>query len=114
MSNLRLLKSLLFTLFCALAVQVEAAQSENDLLDQLRADYAALLDARVEFEEMEEELEEVEEELEEVKDELDDVIAKAKKAEKKTKKARKKAKKKTKKVVKKTEEVELPPIMRAI
>ena len=53
MSNLRLVNFLLFILFCALAVQGVAAQSENDPLDQLRADYAALLDARAEFEEME-------------------------------------------------------------
>ena len=53
MINLRLVNFLLFILFCALAVQAVAAQSENDPLDQLRADYAALLDARVEFEEME-------------------------------------------------------------
>jgi len=53
MSNLRLVKSLLFTLICVFAVRGQAAQVENDPLDQLRADYAALLDARVEFEEME-------------------------------------------------------------
>ena len=50
MINLRLMN---FLLFCALAVPAVAAQSENDPLDQLRADYAALLDARAEFEEME-------------------------------------------------------------
>jgi len=50
MINLRLVN---FILFCVLAVQAVAAQSENDPLDQLRADYAALLDAREEFEEME-------------------------------------------------------------
>lgn len=50
MINLRLVN---FILFCVLAVQGVAAQSENDPLDQLRADYAALLDARAEFEEME-------------------------------------------------------------
>ena len=54
MINLRPVKSVLVVFFCALAVQGEAAPSENDLLDQLRADYAALTDARVEFEEMEE------------------------------------------------------------
>ena len=53
MINLRLVNFLLFILFCALGVQAVAAQSENEPLDQLRADYAALLDARVEFEEME-------------------------------------------------------------
>lgn len=47
------MRSLLFTLLCVVAVQGEAAQSENDLLDQLRADYAALLKARTEFEELE-------------------------------------------------------------
>ena len=50
MINIRLVN---FILFCVLAVQGVAAQSENDPLDQLRADYAALLDARAEFEEME-------------------------------------------------------------
>jgi len=50
MINLRLVN---FILFCVLAVQGVAAQSENDPLDQLRADNAALLDARAEFEEME-------------------------------------------------------------
>lgn len=54
MNNSGLVKSILFILICIFAVRGQAAQSENDLLDQLRADYAALLDARVEFEEMEE------------------------------------------------------------
>jgi hypothetical protein len=54
MNNSGLVKSILFTLICIFAVRGQAAQSENELLDQLRADYAALLDARVEFEEMEE------------------------------------------------------------
>ena len=53
MINLRLVYFLLFILFCALAAQGVAAQSETDPLDQLRADYAALHDARTEFEEME-------------------------------------------------------------
>jgi hypothetical protein len=54
MSNSGLVTFILITLICVFAAQGQAAQSESDLLDQLRADYAALLDARVEFEEMEE------------------------------------------------------------
>ena len=40
-------------LLCVLLTQGVAAHSENDLLDQLRADYAALADARAELEQLE-------------------------------------------------------------
>jgi hypothetical protein len=54
MINLRIVNVLIFILCCALAVQGVAAHSENNSLDQLRADYAALLDARAELAEMDE------------------------------------------------------------
>jgi len=45
-----LLKCLVFAIVCIVAVQDLAAQTEDDLLGQLRADYAAILNARAEFE----------------------------------------------------------------
>jgi hypothetical protein len=50
MSNLIQIRYLVFAFLCAIAVQTLAAQAENDLLVQLRADYAALMDASAEFE----------------------------------------------------------------
>lgn len=44
------MKVLVFVFLCAVMAQGVSAQSEDDLLDQLRADYALLLDARAEFE----------------------------------------------------------------
>ena len=45
-----MMKYLVSVFLCAFVVQGVSAQSEDDLLDQLRANYAALLDARAEFE----------------------------------------------------------------
>ena len=45
-----MMKCLMSVFLCAFVVQAASAQSEDDLLDQLRANYAALLDARAEFE----------------------------------------------------------------
>jgi len=50
MSSSCLIKCLGFVILCVIAVQGVRAQSEDDLLDQLHADYAALLDARAELE----------------------------------------------------------------
>ncbi len=49
MINSCMLKFLVIVFLCAIAAQGVSAQSEEDLLDQLRADYAALLDARMEL-----------------------------------------------------------------
>jgi hypothetical protein len=48
-----LVKQLIATFICALVAQAVSAQSEKNPFDQLRADYDALLSARVEFEELE-------------------------------------------------------------
>lgn len=45
-----MMKCLVSVFLCAFVVQGASAQSEDDLLDQLRTNYAALLDARTEFE----------------------------------------------------------------
>jgi hypothetical protein len=45
-----MMKCLISVFLCAFVVQGAIAQSEDDLLDQLRTNYAALLDARAEFE----------------------------------------------------------------
>ena len=50
MMNPSMVRLLALVFFCAVAVQGVSAHSEDGLLDQLRADYAALLDAKAEFE----------------------------------------------------------------
>ena len=45
-----MMKCLVFVFLCAFVAQAASAQSEDDLLDQLRTNYAVLLDARAEFE----------------------------------------------------------------
>lgn len=53
MNDIWRVKFAALVLLCVLVTQGLAAHSENDLLDQLRADYAALAGARAEFEQLE-------------------------------------------------------------
>jgi len=53
MINIRRLRVSAFVVLCAIALQGVAAHSENDLLEQLRADYTALKNANAEFEKIE-------------------------------------------------------------
>jgi len=50
MNKLYPIKCTFFVLLCALVIQTASAQSESELLQQLRADYYSLLDAMEEYE----------------------------------------------------------------